>query len=472
MFFTMHDAQSDSNLLLTLRSAIAPATVAGFAGAGAMWIVWWLTHLPAIAQEGGGTASPVITGLLVLITLALVLARLAPTARPTSPALVGALAGVISAALNLMLLLSKVAEHTETTAEFASAANQLQDNAFQIIIGFTILSAAVGGAAGWVGGLIRRPASTAEPIAWHARLTLVLPILVLPLVVVGGAVTSTESGMAVPDAVTTYSAMPWLFPIELMSEPRIFLEHTHRLFGWLVGVCALTIALWTTFADRRAWAKVLTWGVGVAILFQGLLGILRVGANEPAFALIHGVLAQLVFAATLAQPALLLTPARWRDELVGVTRSAAKSLGPVLGVGLAALLIQLSLGAASRHFGADAATWVHAAFSLVVVGSVVVGAFVCQKADRLSGPGRALHRIGLALLWCVGIQFLLGWAALGLIGNNSADAVPIPVAEELAEAHPIRTAEAMVTTAHQATGAILLGLSALGAALAARLRWL
>lgn len=452
----------------TVRAGFAPGVVLGFAGAGAMWIVWWLTHLPAIAREGGGTASPIVTGILVLLTLALLIARAAPGARPAPAWLVGALAGVVSALLNLMLLLSKLAAPAGSVEELA--ANQLQDNALQIILGFTLISGAVGAAAGWLGGLARRPRAHVEPVAWHARLTLVLPLLILPLVVVGGAVTSTESGMAVPDAVTTYNALPWLFPIELMSEPRIFLEHTHRLFGWLVGVCALTIAIWTTVADRRVWARALVWGVGLAIGLQGLLGILRVGANEPAFALLHGVLAQLVFAATILQAALLLLPASWRLELLEPTRRAAKLLAPAAGVAFGALLIQLVLGATSRHFGADAATWAHVAFSLIVVGALLVTGFCCLRSDRLTAPGRTLRRVGLALAWLVGVQFLLGWATLGLVGGHSADTVPIPVADELATAHPIRTVEALVATTHQATGALLVGLVALAATLAVRLR--
>ena len=435
-----------------------------------MWIVWWLTHLPAIAREGGGTASPLMTGTLVLTTLALVIARLAPGARPTPAWLAGALAGIVSAALNLMLLLSKVAEQAGSNEELATAANQLQDNAFQIIFGFTAISSIVGAAAGWVGAVATRRHAHTKPVLWHARLSLVLPLLILPLVVVGGAVTSTESGMAVPDAVTTYNALPWLYPIELMSEPRIFLEHTHRLFGWLVGVGALTIAIWTTIADRRAWAKALVWGVAIAIGVQGLLGILRVGANEPSFALIHGVLAQIVFGAAVVQAALLLLPAAWGLELLGPTRVAARLLPPISGVAIVTLLLQLILGAKRRHFGLDAATWPHAAFSLVVVVALLTAAFVCMRGDRLTQPGRTLRRVGLALAWLIGIQFLLGWATLAVVGGHSADAVPIPVAQELASAHPIRTLEALVATAHQANGALLVGLTALAGTLGVCLR--
>ena len=72
------------------------------------------------------------------------------------------------------------------------------------------------------------------------------------LIFAGGMVTSTGSGLAVPDWPNTYGWFMWTFPIQHWVG-GIFYEHTHRLMGTVVGFLSilLTIAAWMWEPRRR-----------------------------------------------------------------------------------------------------------------------------------------------------------------------------------------------------------------------------
>ncbi|MEM7622337.1 MAG: hypothetical protein AAF235_03955, partial [Planctomycetota bacterium] len=155
----------------------------------------------------------------------------------------GAGAAIVAALLNLLLLGSKLVEQPASTDELASAANQFRPNALLAAAAFVLFSAIAGLIAGVAGRALARRRASPPVDSTFAALTVAAAACFLPLLVVGGAVTSTESGMAVPDAVTSYGSLSFLFPISLMAgewgNARIFLEHTHRLFGTLVGLVTL-----------------------------------------------------------------------------------------------------------------------------------------------------------------------------------------------------------------------------------------
>ena len=69
---------------------------------------------------------------------------------------------------------------------------------------------------------------------WLHRFTIILASSTLLLLVVGGLVTSTESGLAVPDWPNTYGYFMFSFPLSQMVG-GIFYEHGHRLIASMVG---------------------------------------------------------------------------------------------------------------------------------------------------------------------------------------------------------------------------------------------
>ena len=65
----------------------------------------------------------------------------------------------------------------------------------------------------------------------------------LLLVLAGSLVTSTGSGLSVPDWPTTYGSSMFAFPLSKMVG-GIFYEHGHRLIASSVGVLMATLAVW------------------------------------------------------------------------------------------------------------------------------------------------------------------------------------------------------------------------------------
>ena len=72
---------------------------------------------------------------------------------------------------------------------------------------------------------------------WSHRWAVALSCATFPLLWVGGLVTTTDSGMAVPDWPNTYGYNLFLYPWEtwITGPWALFLEHSHRLIGATVG---------------------------------------------------------------------------------------------------------------------------------------------------------------------------------------------------------------------------------------------
>ena len=90
------------------------------------------------------------------------------------------------------------------------------------------------------------------------------------LVIAGGLVTSTGSGLAVPDWPLSYGT---LFP-PMVGGIRF--EHSHRVIAATVGLMTLVLTLWVLFADRRRWVRRLAIAALALVVLQGLLGGLTV----------------------------------------------------------------------------------------------------------------------------------------------------------------------------------------------------
>ncbi len=74
------------------------------------------------------------------------------------------------------------------------------------------------------------------------------------LIVAGGLVTSTGSGLAVPDWPTSYGWNMFTFPMKHMVG-GIFYEHGHRLIASGVGFLTIILALWIWRAEPRRWMR-------------------------------------------------------------------------------------------------------------------------------------------------------------------------------------------------------------------------
>src|ERR1043166_9215675 len=91
------------------------------------------------------------------------------------------------------------------------------------------------------------------------------------LIFAGGMVTSTGSGLSVPDWPNTYGWFMFAFPLDKMVG-GIFYEHTHRLIASTVGFLILVLAVWLAVAEPRRWVRTLGFVALGAVITQGILG--------------------------------------------------------------------------------------------------------------------------------------------------------------------------------------------------------
>src|ERR1700733_5300285 len=76
------------------------------------------------------------------------------------------------------------------------------------------------------------------------------------LVLAGSLVTSTGSGLSVPDWPTTYGWDMFTFPPSTWGGGTLY-EHGHRLIPCAVGLLTIVLAAWLWRAESRRWMKTL-----------------------------------------------------------------------------------------------------------------------------------------------------------------------------------------------------------------------
>ncbi len=427
----------------------APAVTVGFAASAVMWVLAWIMHLP-------GEWVPTTIAIPVLMLPLLVIGVIClPGVAARQRLRAGALAGLVSGLVNLLILGSNIVVQPESTTEMGEKANTLAPGALVVVLGSIALAVVVGLVSA---ALVRgKDAPVDPPGVWRSRFAWVTALTYIPLIAVGGAVTSTDSGLAVPDAVTSYGAISVLFPLKLMAEPRIFLEHSHRLFGTLAGLTTLVLMIRVLLGERRALPRVLSVILFVAVSAQGVMGIIRVADKSTAFAIAHGIFAQLVLALAMVT-AVVLSP-RWVAAEGGdAVRPTARRARAFMGVTLIALVLQLCLGAVTRHLNSQHAMTTHMGFAFIVVGLVLVGGALCIRTGKAGVTGTPVRALGAVLHGIVVLQFTLGFAVLGMAWESKAP--PLPTPDELAHARPIEALPALLTTTHHVTGALLLATAA------------
>src|SRR5262249_59416388 len=102
------------------------------------------------------------------------------------------------------------------------------------------------------------------------RLAVATALATLSLIFAGGLVTSTESGLSVPDWPLSYGR---LMPPMVGG---IFYEHGHRMVATTVGILTVILAAWLARREPRAWVRRLGYGALAAVVAQGVLGGLTV----------------------------------------------------------------------------------------------------------------------------------------------------------------------------------------------------
>ena len=296
-------------------------------------------------------------------------------------------------------------------------------------------------------------------MTWLHRFATFVAACTVLLLAAGGMVTSTDSGLAVPDWPNTYGHFMFSFPLEQMVG-GIFYEHGHRLIASVVGMLTIALAVWTWRVDPRRPVRWLAVGALGAVVLQGLLGGLTVLFLLPApISIGHAALAQLFFCLTVTLA--LFTSREWRAPSVRPPDDPA--LRRLTTATTALIYGQILLGATMRHreaglaipdfpfaFGrllppfwsADIAVhYAHRVGALVVTAAIVAAATAVWRRHR---HVPALIRPAALMLMLVGTQVTLG----ALVVLSGLDAV--------------------INTVHLVNGALLLATSLV---LALRARW-
>jgi heme a synthase len=181
-----------------------------------------------------------------------------------------------------------------------------------------------------------------------ARLVAACTVL---LVLAGSLVTSTGSGLSVPDWPTSYGWSMFTFPPSKWVGGILY-EHTHRLIASTVGFLTIVLAVWLWLKDPRPWMKRLGLVALAAVIAQGVLGGLTVLFFLPAaVSTAHAGLAEIFFCLTVAIA--LFTSPGWNDQPAGAP--ASRTSRRLAALTTALIYIQILLGATMRHTGAGLA---------------------------------------------------------------------------------------------------------------------
>ena len=147
-------------------------------------------------------------------------------------------------------------------------------------------------------------------MTWLNRFIKLVAASTVLLIAAGGMVTSTDSGLSVPDWPNTYGHFMFSFPLDKMVGGILY-EHGHRMIASTVGFLTVILAVWTWMIEPRRWVRWLGVIALGAVILQGVLGGITVLYFLPAPVSIgHAGLAQLFLCLTVSL-ALFTSPA-WR----------------------------------------------------------------------------------------------------------------------------------------------------------------
>jgi cytochrome c oxidase assembly protein subunit 15 len=221
------------------------------------------------------------------------------------------------------------------------------------------------------------------------------------LLIAGGMVTSTGSALAVPDWPLAFGHY---FP---KMTGGVFFEHGHRMIAGIVGLMTFGLAIWVWRVEKRRWVQWLAAAAAAGIVLQALLGGITVLYGLPPIISIgHAVLGQTVFCLIVV---IAQVTSRW---FINEQRPLAADVPvPTLGMGLAiaAIYVQLILGAVIRHSSQTA--FPHMVMALVTAGIVL---WVSTRTWIQSSNIPLLARPASLLMLLVPLQLFLGLGALML----------------------------------------------------------
>jgi cytochrome c oxidase assembly protein subunit 15 len=265
---------------------------------------------------------------------------------------------------------------------------------------------------------------------WLRRYAKLVAGSTLFLIFAGAMVTSTGSGLAVPDWPLSYGRiMPRMIG-------GIFYEHGHRMFAATVGLLTVIQALWLQWREPKRFIRILGWCAVGAVIAQGVLGGITVLLLLPkATSIGHAALAEIFLC-------LNMSIAFFTSGAFGRMRETEPATSPVAQMPItetsalvAVVYVQILAGALMRHLGAGlaipdfplafgrvippitsaaiAANFAHRLGALIVTAVVLVTVF---KAFGTAHP--ILRKLSALLLVMVSLQVFLGGVVVWAGAHN------------------------------------------------------
>jgi len=295
-----------------------------------------------------------------------------------------------------------------------------------------------------------RNPETAQP--WLRRFTKLVAASTLFLIFAGAMVTSTGSGLAVPDWPLSYGQ---LFPPMVGG---IFYEHGHRMVAATVGLLTVIQAIWLQRRARKRSLRILGWTAVGAVIAQGVLGGLTViFLLPPAISIAHAGLAEIFLCLNFS---IAFFASRWHDDLTAMEKGDAPIAGTTALVGL--VYAQILVGALMRHL--------HAGLAI----PTFPGPFL-PPAASLPILVNFVHRVGgFAIAIAVLALFirLLRFESRHPLRQLATLLVMVVPAQILLGAYTIWSGkQPVITSLHVVTGAFTLALSVLLALTARTIGW-
>ncbi|MFA5505549.1 MAG: heme o synthase [Vulcanimicrobiota bacterium] len=264
------------------------------------------------------------------------------------------------------------------------------------------------------------------PFAYFCRVVALSTAL---LIFVGATITTTGSGLAVPD---------WPFSFGVLNPTMaggVYYEHGHRLVASAVGFLVLIAAIWAAYSRTDSSVRRLAFLSLGLVIFQGLLGGLTVHMRLPtAVSVAHGTVAQIFFCTTLAL--VWWTTRSFVDTEPEIQGEAGRNLR-IAAHGMTGLIfLQLLVAATMRHMGAgsiipdfplslgqvipplsSAPVAINFSHRVLALAILCMACLLCARIFRFHRQQSTLSALGAALVGLVVLQGTLGaftvWSGQG-----------------------------------------------------------
>jgi heme a synthase len=294
---------------------------------------------------------------------------------------------------------------------------------------------------------------------WPHRWAVVLACATFPLVWVGGLVTTTDAGMAVPDWPNTYGYNLFLYPWQtwLFGPWDIFVEHGHRLLASSIGVITIVLLVTLLRNEDRKWVRNLGFAALALVILQGILGGMRVLLDERTLAMLHGMTGPLFFGLTVALA--VFTSRTW---LEGTSEGRVSGHIRVLATVTAVLVyLQIVLGAVLRHVPVESQPSAFAMavrFHLFLAAVLVLHILLLFALVATRAWIRPLSSLSASLVGLAALQLALGaatWIVKFAVPAWASGWISVPTTA-VQDGGWLQT---HIITAHVAIGSLLFGTS-------------